>query len=426
MVFLFRAGGASCAAILAAVAVGAIAHAAEPSPRRLTAPQAIREALAGSPVLRARRAEVEQAEGRLLTAKTYPYNPELTLEATRRTHVDSTMDHGVRLGQEIEIGGQGGQRAAAATADLDTARARLLHEERLLAARVETAFVGALRARELLEVEQANVELVRSIAEVARKRLDAGAVAQMEVNLAQVQVGRAERDLRLAEGAYDIARALLAEVVGLDPAQPPEVDGEIDAPAQPLPSPIALLESAREQRADLQSLRMATEAAHARIERARRDAIPNIEIDAFYGREEQTDRLLGGELRVRIPVFNRNQGTIAESRAALRQTVAETEATEIQIRQEVAASLARSRAARAATDDLEQQVIGTLEDNLRLLQRSFESGKTGWTEVLVFRREFVDVQRIYIETLADARLADIELKLASGATPIVLQEELQP
>ncbi|NIM64048.1 MAG: hypothetical protein GTN89_08635, partial [Acidobacteria bacterium] len=36
------------------------------------------------------------------------------------------------------------------------------------------------------------------------------------------------------------------------------------------------------------------------------------------------------------------------------------------------------------------------------------------TEVLVFRREFIDVQRDYIESLADARLAGIELDLAAG------------
>ncbi|NIM64050.1 MAG: TolC family protein, partial [Acidobacteria bacterium] len=61
----------------------------------------------------------------------------------------------------------------------------------------------ALRARELLDVEQANTELVRSLADVARKRFEAGSVPQMEVNLAQVQVGRAQRGLRLARAAYE-------------------------------------------------------------------------------------------------------------------------------------------------------------------------------------------------------------------------------
>jgi len=425
-VFL-RAGGMALAVALVSVVFAPVGKAAGPSPERLTLQKAIDGAFARSPLLRARRAEVEQAEGRLRTAKIYPFNPEFTVGAASREGLAETnTDREVKLAQEIEIGGQRRRRTSEAGSEVDSFRARLLREERLLAARVRAAFVEALRVRELVEVERASAEVARSLADVARKRFDSGAVAQMEVNLAQVQVGRAERDLRLAEGAYEVARTALAEVVGLDPAQPPEPDGELDLPQRQLPLLDELLAMAREHRADLQSFRSASEAARARIELARRQRVPNLELEAFYGREDGTDRLLGGEFKIRIPIFNRNQGRIAEAAAGHRQALAETEATEIHVRQEVAASLARYRATRAASVNLQHQVLGTLEENLRLLQRSFEAGKTGWTDVLVFRREFVDVQRDYIETLTDARLAGIELDLASGVAPAVTHKEAQP
>jgi cobalt-zinc-cadmium efflux system outer membrane protein len=426
MSFQFRVGAAVCAAVLVSVAFVPQGLADERSPQRLTLEQAVVEALARSPVLRSRRAEVEQADGRLVTANTHPFNPEITLEANRRTNGDSTTDRSVKLGQEIEIGGQRRQRIAEASAELEASRARLLREERLLEARVHSAFVEVLRVRELLGVEQANVELARSLADVAGKRFASGAVAQMEVNLAQVQVGRAERDLRLAEGADEVARILLAETVGLDPSQPPELDGKLDLPPRQLPTLAALLETAGEHRADLQAFRDATEAARARIELSRSEAVPNLELEAFYGLEEGTDHLLGGGFTIGIPLFNRNQGRIAEAHAAHRQTLAQTEATKLQVRQEVAVALARYRAAHTASLNLQQQVLGTLQENLRLLQRSFEAGKTGWTEVLVFRREFVDVQREYIETLTDAWLAGIELDLASGVAPTVAHKESHP
>jgi cobalt-zinc-cadmium efflux system outer membrane protein len=257
-------------------------------------------------------------------------------------------------------------------------------------------------------------------------RFDSGAVAQMEVNLAEVQVGRAERDLRLAEGAYEVAKTVLAEVVGLDPAQPPGPDGELDLPPRQLPSSVELLSAAEEHRMDLRAFRHTVEAARARIELTRRQRVPNLEVEAFYGREDGTDRLLGGEIKMRIPLFNRNQGRIAEAQSARRQTLAESDATKLQVRQEVAASVARYRASQTAAANLEHQVLGTLQENLELLQRSFEAGKTGWTDVLVFRREFVDIQRDYIETLTDARLAGIELDLASGAGPIAPPKESHP
>ena len=427
MCFLSRAGGVVCAAALVSLVVWPHAIAAERPAQRLTLQQAVEEAFARSPVLRASRAELEQAEGRLLTAKIFPFNPELSAEAARREGPTQTnTDKGVTLAQEFQIGGQRRRGTAQASAQLEAARAQLLREKRLLAARVRAAFVGALRARELLEVERSNAELAQSLAEVARKRFKSGAAAQMEVNLGQVQVGRAERDLRLAEGAYEVARTVLAEVVGLDPSHPPELDGKLEIPARKLPPMAELLAAADNTRADLESFRRTTEAAEARIELSRRQRIPNLTLAAFFGREEGTDRLSGGALNIRIPVFNRNQGRIAEARAAHRQTLAETEATELQVRQEVAASLARYQASRAASLSLQQQVLGTLDENLELLQRSFEAGKTGWTDVLVFRREFVDIQRDYITTVTNTRLAGIELDLASGTDPIVTHRELQP
>ena len=421
-----RTGGAVGVAVLVSVVLLPQDWAAEPLPERLTLREAIDESFARSPVLQSRRTEVEQNQARLLTAKTHPFNPAVEVEAARRSNGGSTTDRGIRLSQEVQIGGQRRRRVAAASADLEASRAGLVREERLLEARVRAAFVEALRARELRDVEAANAELARSLAEVARKRFESGAVAQMEVNLARVQVGRAERDLTLAGGAYEVALSALAEVVGIDPSRPPEVDGQL-ALVSRRNSPLEeLLSTAELERADLQSFRTATEAARARIELARRRAVPNLEFQAFYGREDGTDRLRGGGVMMRIPIFNRNQGGIAETRAVHRQAIADAAATEIRVRQEVAASLARYRASAEASEHLQRQVLGTLEDNLQLLQRSFEAGKTGWADVLVFRREFVEVRRDYIETVTDALLAGIELDLASGVAPTVTDKELQP
>lgn len=426
MSFLQRVGGVACAALILSTLIVPEFEAAEQSPKRLTLQQAVEGALARSPALRVRMAEVEQAESRLLTARTYLFNPEIGVEGARRSNVGSTTDREVRIGQEFEIGGQRRRRTGAASAELDASRSGLLREERLLVARVRAVFVEALRTRELRNVEQANTELARSLSDIAHKRFESGATAQMEVNLARVQAGRAERDLLLAEAADDVARAVLAEVVGLDPVQPPELDGDLDLQSRQIPPLSEFLKVALERRGDLQSFRSSIEAARVQIELARRRRVPNLEVEAFYGREDRTDRLVGGEIRIRLPIFNRNQGEIAEARATYRRTEAESETKEIQVRRESTAALSRYRAAHAASSHLEQEVLGTLEDNLRLLQRSFEAGKTGWAELLVFRREFVDVQREYIETRTDARLAGIEIDLASGVNPFIPQKESQP
>ena len=72
------------------------------------------------------------------------------------------------------------------------------------------------------------------------------------------------------------------------------------------------------------------------------------------------------------------------------------------------------RAAQAATGRFEQDVVGSFEENLRLLRRSFEAGKIGVSEVLLFRREFLDAQRESVESRSDARRARVLVDFAAG------------
>lgn len=422
-----RFGVMSCGATLAVFLAATPCKAQEAQPRRLTLQQALDEGMARSPILRARQAEVEQVRARMITARTYPFNPEFGAAAAHRYGAGrSTTDRGVELGQDIELGGKRRRRVELARAELDAAESQLQREERLLSAQIEVAFIEALRARELLDVEQANIELARTLTEVARKRLDRGAATQIEVNLALAQMGRDERTFYLAQGTHSQARAFLAETIGLDPAAPPEASGKLDVPSAGLPPLTELVDSALGDRQDLKSFRHTLRAAQAQRKVAKRQVIPDLHVGAFFSREESTDRVLGGAIGIDIPLFNRNRGAIAEAEAVQRQAQAEVDATEIQVRQQVASAVSRYQAAASSVQGF-KQVLGNLRENLDLLQRSLEAGKIGWVEILVFRRAFTDAQRDYVETLADARLAAVELKLASGFNRAASHaEESQP
>ena len=69
---------------------------------------------------------------------------------------------------------------------------------------------------------------------------------------------------------------------------------------------------------------------------------------------------------------------------------------------------------RTSAEHLREQVLGTLDESVELLQRSFTAGRIGATEVVTLRREFVASRRETVEALAEAWLARIELDLAVG------------
>ena len=154
---LIRGGGFLFVAVLALFLVPENPAGEPPSSISLT--QAQDEASARSPVLKAQREVVEQARARVLTAKTYPHDPELIFEgAQRKGPLATDFDREVRVAQVVQIGGQRKRQTRQASAELEAAVSSFRREERLLAARVAVAFVETIRARELAEVEQANTD----------------------------------------------------------------------------------------------------------------------------------------------------------------------------------------------------------------------------------------------------------------------------
>lgn len=392
---------------------------AEPrAPTELTLEQALNQALRESPLLEAGRATIRQAEARLLSARTYPFNPEIELAtADRQGLADNSTDRAISISQEIEIGGQRGKRVAVATAELEAVRRGFDREQRQLAARIRLAFAQTLRANELIQVAEADAELTRQLLNFASRRLEAGAGTQIELNLAQSTAGQTERTLRLAQATGSVARARLAEAIGVPADQNLIPVGELPLPTDEFKSPERLLDRALESRADLDALRQETDSARRSHQLSKSLRIPNLRLGAFYEEEEGTDDITGVALVIPIPLFNRNQGSIAEAQAEVERLTAAGAVAELSIRREVMEALATYRAAKQAAVSLRDLVVGTLEENLLLLRRALDAGKIGASDVLVFRREFVEGQRQFIEALFEAQAARIALDLATGVDP---------
>jgi len=405
---VFKLLVAGCASVTWAAA-SAVDEAAS-----VTLEEAKNAAMANSPVIRAAEAEVQEARGRFVAGRTYPYNPEISLEGADRDGPDgSTTDRGVALSQQIEIAGQRGKREATGEADQAAAARRLARRRQEVGAVVELAFVLALGSRDLMEVAASDLALTRNLLDFQRRRLEAGAISQLELNLGRAVAGRAERRLQEVKAEWITARTRLAEAAGLDPARPPLPVGALPAAPAEIAALDSLVATALARRADLDSLRYEEERARRQLQLDRSLAVPDLRLGVFGSREEGDD-IAGIALGLAIPLFNRNQGRIVEARAALDRTGAETRKAELAVRQEVTEARARLEAATAAVGALSGLVVGTLEDSLDLLQRSMEAGKVSATDVLVMRRELVEGQREYIEAAVEASVARVALELATG------------
>jgi cobalt-zinc-cadmium efflux system outer membrane protein len=382
----------------------------------LTLDAALRRALSASPEVAAAEADLAAAGGRRVTADAFPHDPELSGEAGARFGPEgTTLDWSVGLEQTFALGGRVGHARTAARAELAAARVRVEDARRGVATRVRVAFVEALRARDLLAVEAAQIDLARGLLDVATKRFEAGASTRLDVNLARVEVGRAEGRHHVAGARAEVAGALLAEALGdaLTPGLTPE--GTLDAPPESaLPEAIPLLESARAHRVDLVAAGEARRAARARVEQAAAESVPDLSVSGFFRREAGTESIVGLGLALPLPVTDRASGGLAEAEAEARRLDAEGRALAARVDREVLVALAELRAAHATAAALQAQIVGSLGENLALLQSAFEAGKIAGAELLVFRQQFRESHVELVEARAAEALARIQLEAALG------------
>ena len=416
----FLPAGAMALGLLLSVSAGGQVT-APAQPNALTLAEARRAAIGRSPAIAAAAAAVEEARGRLIAVRTYPYNPEIEVEAASRSGGETDgSDGALGVSQEIEIAGQRSRRVAAARAALAAAEARLERRRLAVLAEVTQRFAAALRATELRELAAAEVALTRELVELEERRLEAGAGTQIAVNVARAAAGRAARRLRESEAERAEARARLAESAGL-----PSVGGLEAVLPVAVPPPLqlglnALTVRALAERDDLSAQRLDLEEARRRVALQRALAVPNLRVGAFAEREEGAD-VFGAAVAIPIPLFDRNRGGIAEAEAAADRAAAELAAAELAVAREVASALAHYESAAAAADDLDRLVVGTLEESVDLLRRALDAGKIGAGEVLLLRRELFEARREAVEAATEALSARAALELAVGG---LLDEEV--
>ncbi|MCB9529651.1 MAG: TolC family protein [Myxococcales bacterium] len=381
----------------------------------VTLDRAVAVALAQGPRVAALRAALGEAEARVVAAGVYRYNPEIEVSgAARLGGGEAAADFEVALGQTFELGGQRGQRVAAARAERAAARAEAARAAQLVAADVQLAFVEALAARERLAVAEAEQALATTLAELAQKRLDAGAGTQLEVNVAVADRGRVELRAADAAGDYAAARVALAQAMGLAAPAMPAPAGELVEPGEAAPALETLLAEAEGRRVDLAAFAAQAGAAEARLAAARAAVWPSIGVRVFGGREEGSDTLVGGGITLPLPVFDRQQGEIGEAIAAARRVEAEAAAARLDALHGVVAAHGRYAAASAVARRLRESVLGTLRESLTLIEKSFAAGQATWIEVLVTRTALFDAQRALIDAAASARRARVLLDVAAG------------
>jgi cobalt-zinc-cadmium efflux system outer membrane protein len=397
----------------------------------MTIEEVVARALADNPDLRAVRADVDAAAGRVQQAGLRP-NPMLELGGQKAISPDSNLSIGLTL--PLDLNGRVDGRVGVAQRELEMRRAQVAERERRLAAEVRLKAGELLAARRNVDVADQLLRINQEALRLVGDRVREGAAPALEENLLLVEVNRLEAGRQMLASREKVFTLQLQALAGMEPDAPLTLRGEL-AGAAPTASRGEAVAQALARRPDLEVARADAAMARARIRKEEAEGRWDASVSVGYQRQDfgfsglrgvasngslqpiqDVFHYFGAGVTITLPVRNRNQGNVAAAVAETRAAERRQEFAVLVIRQEVEAAFTQLDAARRALALYERGVRDVAQKNLDVVRRTWELGRGTLLDVITEQRRLIEVENGYTEALKQVYDATVEIDRSVGLT----------
>ena len=386
----------------------------------LTVEEAVRTALVRNPDLQALRLEEVTANGQLEKALLLlNNNPTIEGNISKKDRPEEEgggafTNYGFKLSQEFEIAGQRTVRIDIAEKELARVKAEIKDRERVLIAHVKDSFTKVLALKKKGGLAREIVQLNEELLAYTKIKFQAGDISGLEVNLAEVELSKAKRELLLSEREYREALLLLQGFLGLSPDISFAVHGDLPSEAPVLPDK-EVLKEALSRRPDAAASILEMEKTLAALKLAKKGATPNVTLAGFYDMDERKNSV-GIELSIPLPLFDRKQAEKKEAQAKAEGAKIQSEGLKKAIEREVEQVFNDLATAIEELSLFKKEIIVKAMENLNLLNLAFKEGKVGFFEVRLAQKDTIEAQFAYIEAQTKTRMALIAVEKTIGGT----------
>ncbi len=367
------------------------------------------------PDLTVARAQWQLAEAGMKTAGGRP-NPTVTVtpQYNSSTSIPTPWGPSVSFDLPIETAGKRGKRIAEAEKLSESARWNFVSAIWQIRSGVRTALADFSIAQQRLPLLQKQLAAQRDIVALMQGSFDAGATSRPELTAAQMALGKLQLEAAAAESKLAEARSKLAEAVGVSSAAIAAIEFQNDF-SKSTPENLTS-ETARRAaligRADIRAALAEYAAAENNLRLEIAKQFPDLHLNPGY-QFDQGDNKWSLGLSLELPIFNQNQGPIAESRARRDLSAAKF----LQLQSQVIAQVERATAGW-------QSARAQLKTSGELLDAAERQQQSAIAQVQVGAATKLDAAAAEIE-LASVRLAQLDSEAQAQSTLGALEDALQ-
>ncbi|KPK25707.1 MAG: hypothetical protein AMJ61_11195 [Desulfobacterales bacterium SG8_35_2] len=332
----------------------------------------------------------------------------------------NAMSSKIGISQEFQLGGKITKRVHEAEGAIKIADLKHQVEIIEIKAQVEKRFFEVFALQELLSLQEEQVELISKVHDVVLKRVKAGDTSSLDLAKSQVELAMAEVEVEQTRKKFEAAKYVLASSWG---AKFPRFS-KISAQYIPAPSYTEdeLIEAIRKSAAwHLREAQLAV--ADATLNLALSERFPDLELEGGIQHFNETDDhafFMG--ISIPLPLFNRNQGGIAEAKALSRKVYYESEAGHLALYTELQEAWQNLASSKKAVQSLESSVLPIAQNAYESINKAYKAGELDILSLLDAQRTWVETRRTHLNLLRELEISRIEIERLIGkeATPAPL------
>lgn len=374
----------------------------------------IRQKVVGKhPDLVVARFMIQEAKGRHLGAGRL-MNPEVEVNGRRMT-MGREGGFGIGVMQKFPVTARLRLERAVTAAGIAAAESELADKQRVLVAEAETMAVKILAMRAEIGIQENQATLAEKLSEIATAR---AAANESAIDAGQMRLEARQQRNSITKLQAEIAgmNESLKPMLGLSANDSLEVTGSLPdakAPGRATPG---------DSRPDIQAALHRVNAAGQSVDLAKarkwEDISAGVMVDRGRRMDEpmglQNETMIGVKVSIPLPLWNKNQGEIAETTAMRSRAEAEVQALRLKAGSEVAS--ARKEMVRLLPFITENttQLLPLARQQIERVRETYSNNKASLQDLLRARDQLLMVEMDRVIALRDFHLARVRWKAALG------------
>lgn len=365
--------------------------------------EALSIAYQNNPELQAQIQKANASRGVFVQNSQY-LNPSLLLEGEniggsgvykRFESAETTLS----LTQPIPLGGKRHYLQKASLADYIAMKSSIESKKSEIYISLGHAYVDALYAKKWYQVTQKLSKLNQEIVSDIKKRKQSGASAEVDLKLAQIQLGEAQIQQSRAKRNIQKAKAVLQRILGIDEFSINEISD------QGIPHNLLTwndIEQTINHSAFIQEKQRQLKASRETIVAVKKDVWPtlSLQLGARHFSDDNENALVVSA-SAPLPVFDKNQGAILSAEANYTKIMKELRASRLEMQQKLRASYLDAVQYNEESVCIKNSLLPLAKKSAFLASQGYQRGLYSYIELSNAMRTLFEEERRYQESHAN-------------------------